>query len=47
MKDVWHVDITNDIVRRVFEHKNSLNINSFTTKYKCFKLVWFEVCINK
>lgn len=38
-----YVGMTNDIERRVFEHKVGLN-EGFTKKYKCKKLVYyFEV----
>lgn len=37
-----YVGITNDLTRRVFEHKHKL-IDGFTKKYNIDKLVWFEV----
>ena len=39
---VLYTGITNDIKRRVFEHKNGLN-DGFTKKYHVHKLVYFEV----
>jgi putative endonuclease len=38
--NVLYIGITNDLVRRVYEHKNDI-IKGFTNKYKCHKLVWF------
>ena len=40
---VFYVGITNDINRRVWEHKNKKSINSFTGKYNIYKLVWYEM----
>ncbi len=36
-----YTGVTNDLERRVFEHKNHL-IEGFTKKYKINKLVYFE-----
>ncbi len=38
---VLYVGVTNDLVRRIFEHKNKL-VKGFTTKYNVNKLVYFE-----
>ncbi len=38
---VLYVGLTNDIVRRVWEHKND-RIEGFSKKYKCHKLVYYE-----
>ena len=38
---VLYIGMTNDIQRRVYEHKNKL-IEGFTSKYNINKLVYFE-----
>lgn len=38
---VLYVGVTDNLVRRVFEHKNGL-IEGFTRKYRVKKLVYFE-----
>ncbi|MDY4841259.1 MAG: GIY-YIG nuclease family protein [Alphaproteobacteria bacterium] len=37
-----YVGITNNIIRRIFEHKNG-SIDGFTKKYKVTRLVYYEV----
>ena len=38
-----YTGVTNDISRRVFEHKTHFNQNSFTSRYNVNKLVYMEV----
>jgi len=39
---VIYVGVTDDIESRVLEHKRKVLKNSFTAKYNCDKLVYFE-----
>jgi len=39
---VIYVGVTRNLEKRVFEHKNAMNKDSFTFKYNCFKLVYYE-----
>jgi putative endonuclease len=38
---VMYVGVTNDLERRVWEHRQK-QVEGFTKRYKCTKLVWFE-----
>ena len=37
-----YVGVTRDLVRRVYELRNHLDPDSFTSKYNMHKLVYFE-----
>lgn len=39
---VLYIGMTNDLERRMFEHKNKL-VDGFTKKYNLSKLVYFEI----
>ncbi len=45
MTNVYHsvlyTGVSSDLERRVWQHKNNFYQKSFTSKYKCHKLVYF------
>jgi putative endonuclease len=38
---VLYTGVTNNLARRVFEHKEKL-LEGFTKRYNCSKIVWYE-----
>jgi len=41
-----YIGVTSDLKSRVWEHKNKVYPNSFTSRYNLFKLVYFEIFSN-
>ena len=41
-RNVLYTGVTRDLIRRVYEHREHLDKDSFTAKYKVTKLVYFE-----
>ena len=39
---VLYTGVTNHLERRLWEHRNHIDPNSFTAKYQVYKLVYFE-----
>ncbi len=39
---VLYIGITNNLQRRILEHKSGLSNRAFTKRYRLYKLVWFE-----
>ena len=39
---VLYTGITSDLIKRVYEHKNHCDKDSFTSKYKVDRLIYFE-----
>ena len=41
-KSTLYTGVTSDLQKRVFEHKNKIYPNSFTAKYNCIILVYYQ-----
>jgi len=42
LRGVLYIGVTNDLVRRVYEHKNGL-LDGFTKRYNLKNLVYYEI----
>ena len=42
---VLYIGVTDDLVKRIEQHRNGAG-SSFTKKYQCHRLVWFELFEN-
>lgn len=42
---VFYTGVTNNLVRRIYEHKNKL-VSGFTSKYNVWKLIYYEEYIS-
>jgi putative endonuclease len=41
-----YTGITDNLLRRVYEHKNNVDPHSFTARYHLHRLVYYEFCNN-
>lgn len=39
---VLYTGVTNNILRRAYEHKRGLFPSSFTKRYKLYKIIWYQ-----
>ena len=40
--NIYYTGVTSDLRSRIWEYKNGIYLKSFTSKYKCYKLVYFQ-----
>jgi len=39
---IYYTGVTSELRNRIWDHRNNVYPKSFTSKYKCYKLVYFE-----
>ena len=42
IRTVFYIGVTSDLERRIYEHSSGTFENSFTSKYKCKHLIYYE-----
>jgi len=40
---VFYNGVTDNLIKRIWEHKNKVHPKSFTAKYNVYKLVYYEI----
>jgi putative endonuclease len=43
---VLYIGVTSNLIVRIWEHKNKIHSNSFSAKYNCNKLVYYQFFFN-
>lgn len=43
---VLYTGVTSDLISRIWEHKNKVYSNSFTAKYGCHQLIYYEMYLH-
>ena len=41
-KTVLYTGVTSDLISRIWEHKNTVYLNSFSARYKLYYLMYYE-----
>jgi putative endonuclease len=44
--NVYYIGVPSELRNRIWEHKNNVHPKNFTSKYKCYKLVYFQFFSN-
>lgn len=42
VNSVFYIGVTNNLERRISEHKTETFNNSFSKRYRLYKLIWFQ-----
>ena len=44
VNNVLYTGVTSDLIQRVYKHRTKAITDSFTSRYNCTKLVWYQMC---